>query len=121
MSCVLRLSGNENLLPRVLQLGFEASAPRNSTDGRLATISVSTAEFDNLGGQIEDAILFLKKNSSTIKSLSASGCLDFGTEANRDNYSQSIRFPSELLSQVGDLNLQLEISLYKVSDDTDAT
>ena len=121
MSCILRLTGNENLLPSVLKLGFDANAPKNSNDGRLANISVSTAEFDNLAGQIEDAIIFLKQNSSAIKSLSASGCLDFGTETKSDNYSQNISFPSELLSLVGDLNLQLEISLYKVSDETDAT
>ncbi len=115
MTCVLRLSGDENLLPNVLKLGLSANAPINSTDGRIANVAVSTAELNNLVGQIEDAVLFLKKHYSTIKSLSPSGWLDFGIEANSDNYSQNIRFPTELLSLLGELNLQLEISLYRVS------
>jgi hypothetical protein len=79
-------------------------------------ISVSTREFSDLKGQIEDAVRFLSKHEEELKRLRDSHGLDrmdldFPIEE-REAMVQSDSFPSDLLSLLGDSGIALVVSRY---------
>jgi hypothetical protein len=79
-------------------------------------VSVSTREFSDLRGQIEDAVGFLSDNKEEMRRLrdfpGLEGMdLDFPVE-DRDSVRQSDAFPPQLLSLLGDLRIGLVVSRY---------
>ena len=83
-------------------------------------VSVSTREFSDLSGQIEDAIQFLSENSQELRRLrDFSGVeeiqLDFPIE-DRDVVFQRDTFPNKLLVLMGDLGVGLAVSRYPAPD-----
>ncbi|GBF03885.1 hypothetical protein DAERI_010057 [Deinococcus aerius] len=76
----------------------------------------SEAEFDDLDGQIDDTIAFLKRYAAELAPLAdfpgVDVCeLDFGIE-DRDVAHQADAFPAELLRLAGNLNIGLVVSRY---------
>jgi hypothetical protein len=132
MSCVIRAYGKDfdvdaflkhsTLVPLVVARRGEGRAP-NSRNPALrrheqsgVNISVSTREFSDLEGQIEDAMRFLSANESELHRLRDSPglegiSLDFPIEE-RDVIFQSDTFPARLLSLLGDLDIALVVSRY---------
>ena len=129
MSCVLRASGTNFDVDEFLKTSsLDALAVFHSGEaqlrGTVATqrrtgqsgmnVSVSTREFSDLRGQIEDAIEFLKDNDQELKRLrDFAGLermdLDFPVE-DRDVVFQSDAFPPDLLSLLGALRIGLVVS-----------
>ena len=114
MSCILRLTGDNNLLSEIKSAGLSANVPGRVIDGSSVNVSVSKADFSDLSTQIQDAMQFLKTNEPFLKSLRVHGSLDFGIAA-RDVAAQTENFPPELLSLVGKLGFGLDVSIYQVS------
>lgn len=118
MSCVLRLSApiSDYALSRVAIKPFRISETAVHFD-------VSTADFDDLATQANDALEYLRAHTQDLKLLLASpstgGVLDFAVEL-RDAAVQSDAFPAELVREAGNLGLSLEISHYPVSVRRDA-
>ena len=131
MSCVLRASGanfdvdsflkDSSLQPLAVFRRGEVHFP-NSVVAQPTSkysgmnISVSTREFSDLKGQIEDAVGFLSENGEELKRLRDSPGLermdlDFPIEV-RDVVFQSDAFPPPLLSLLGGLRIGLIISRY---------
>lgn len=134
MSCVLRASGKDfevddflkgsSLKALVVVHRGDARVP-GSTSGSShecsgMNISVSTREFSDLSGQIEDAIQFLSENRQELRRLrDFSGvegiALDFPIE-DRDVVFQRDTFPNKLLVLMGDLGVGLTVSRYPAPD-----
>ena len=79
-------------------------------------VNVSKAGFNNLGGQIQGAIRFLKKNKTALRKLSGFPgvkCvyLDFGYEW-REAVAQFDYLPTELIRLAGLSGIGIEMSLY---------
>ncbi len=136
MSCVLRAKGSDFLVDRFLegselipcdvyQKG-EPRSPANKPQGNAHEssglhVEISEADFDNLQGQIEDAISFMKQHKSELERLckfpGVKGvCLDFGI-AKRDVVAQYDYFPPELLYLAGSLGIGIELSQYPVDSE----
>lgn len=134
MSCMLRISGTNLHLKKLLEIDlipdstWEKGAPKfrtkphgekNSSTG--ARYLVSEADFDEFEVQKVDAIRFLKKNGDKIKEMmmlpnvDVAG-LDFGIYM-RDVLVQCDNFPAELAKLAGDLGLGLELTQYPNSED----
>ena len=84
-------------------------------------VSVSTCEFSDLRGQIDDAIRFLSNNDEELQRLrDFPGLeemeLDFPVEE-RDEAVQSNPFPAQVLSLLGALRIGLIVSRYPAPDD----
>jgi hypothetical protein len=84
-------------------------------------VSVSTCEFSDLRGQIDDAIQFLSDNDQELQRLrDFPGLeemeLDFPIEE-RDVAVQCDAFPAQVLSLLGGLRIGLIVSRYPTSDD----
>jgi hypothetical protein len=132
MSCVLRASGtyfdvDEFLKTSTLDVltAFRRGAvplptlsiTRKSEYSGMS-VSVSTREFSDLNGQIEDAISFLSENDQELKRLrNFPGLermdLDFPIE-DREVVYQRDAFPAQLLSLLGRLRIGLVISRYPI-------
>ncbi len=131
MSCVLRASGTNFDVDSFLK-GSSLSAltvfhrgevqfPTSTVSQRKSehsgmNVSVSTREFSDLRGQIEDAVGFLSDNKEEMRRLcDFSGLeridLDFPVE-DRDAVRQSDGFPPRLLSLLGELRIGLIVSRY---------
>lgn len=90
-----------------------------SSEGNRASVLVSDADWDDLPGQIRDAVSFLKAHRSEIAGLIdqygvADVLLDFPlwstigpTVAN-----QNLAFPAELIAVCGELGIGLELGVY---------
>lgn len=135
MSCVLRASGADFQVDEflresslralvVVHRGDVRTQRSSSTSIRHESsgmnISVSTREFSDLGGQIEDALQFLSKNIKELRRLrdfpGVEGIrLDFPVE-DRDVVFQSDTFPHKLLALMGDLGIGLTVSRYPAPD-----
>jgi len=115
MSCVLRISG-----PGVKASLSEISLIPFRIEDEAAHFDVSEADFNDLNGQIEDAIKFLQSHKAAVKHMmsgsDANGVLDFAIEW-RDVAVQSDNFPAALVREVGNLGLELELSHYPASED----
>ena len=93
-----------------------------------STISIQTskAEFDNLKKQIADTIRYLKRNKDKLSHIGSTkgiefAVLDFGIDLRIDRknvLTQSDTFPCELLRLAGDLDLDIELSIYPVDMQT---
>lgn len=84
------------------------------------SLVASEVGFDNLPKQVQDAIIFLKRNEQQIHKLQLfSGevemYLDFAIE-NRNAAAQYDQFPADLLRLAGNLKIGIEISLYSLQD-----
>lgn len=137
MSCVLRASGtefdvdaflrNSDLRPLIVHRRgtprFASTSPTNCPEARSGmNLSVSTREFSDLTGQIEDAIAFLSNNDKELRRLrgfpGVEGLLlDFPVE-DRDVAAQCDTFPAQLLLILGNLNIDLAISRYPAPEGT---
>ena len=132
--CVLRVSGTEFEADKYLALsGLEAITVYRRGEPRFASkpngrklgssgfnVGVSDGAWEPLGGQVDDAIAFLKKNRDAITMLrSAPGVesmrLDFPVDLKIDRVNivtQFEYFPPELVSLAGALGLGIEMSIY---------
>jgi hypothetical protein len=88
-------------------------------------ISLSVRDFSDLHGQIEDALRFLSANRSELQRL-----IEFpGVESvevdfpihDRDVAVQSERFPTALISLLGELRIGLVVSHYPASSNSDVS
>ncbi|HTU40089.1 MAG TPA: hypothetical protein VMF10_00165 [Candidatus Aquilonibacter sp.] len=132
MSCVLRAGGarfdvDEFLKNSTLdvltafhrgEVQFATSSVTRKTEYSGISVSVSTREFSDLRGQIEEAIAFLTENDGELRRLrDFSGLewmdLDFPIE-DRDVVYQRDAFPHHLLSLLGSLRTGLIISRHPV-------
>jgi hypothetical protein len=133
MSCVFRANGSNFLVDSFLEGSdlvpcavyrkgeprFSASKSQekvNKSSG--LQVDVSEADFDNLHGQIQDAISFMQKHKTELERLckfpGVEGVsLDFGI-ARRDVVAQYDYFPPELLYLAGRLGIGIELSQYPV-------
>ncbi|MBI3880751.1 MAG: hypothetical protein HY301_11925 [Verrucomicrobia bacterium] len=136
MSCVLRASGRKFDVEEFLRktklktiVCWKRREPRHRTkpagENRETSgfnCDVSTKDFDDLPGQIKDAIKFLNKWQRTLRKLTdlstgASVRLDFGIER-RDVIFQFDILPSALLRAAGELGIDIEISQYPKANRT---
>lgn len=135
MSCVLRIYGKKFNLDKFLtQSSLKPSAVFRKGEPRIkdnpkwkkhlengVNIGLSYESFDNLDGQIKDAIKFLKKNKKELKRTIASKeingiwVLDFAIKR-RDVAVQFEEFPQELLLLLGSLGITLQVSYYLLVD-----
>src|ERR1700684_203026 len=131
MSCVLRASGTNFEVDEFLKTssldaltvfhrgevqsrGSVMTQRRTEQSGM--NVSVSTREFSDLRGQIEDAVEFLSENEKELRRLrDFPGLermdLDFPVE-DRDVVYQRDAFPHKLLSLLGGLGIGLIVSRY---------
>ncbi len=138
MSCVLRASGanfevdtflaSSPLEPLIVvhKGGERTRAGRRSAvhEPSGMNISVSTREFSDLSGQVEDAIRFMSDNKQELKRLRDFPAverldIDFPIQE-RDVVFQCDTFPSQLLGLMGELGIGLIVSRYP-SPDTQQT
>jgi len=87
--------------------------PGKTYEADYLSYDVSQADFDNLPGQFEDAVSFLKQNETDVRALSGGGeaVLDFGYSP-RNVAIQVDRLPQELVRLAASLNVEIELSLY---------
>lgn len=135
MSCVLRAQGadfdvDEFLATSPLKALVVVPRGHERTQGVRRTvrhetsgmnISISTREFSDLTGQIEDAIRFLSDNNQELKRLrDFPGVerldIDFPIDE-RDVVFQSDAFPWQLLALMGERGIGLIVSRYPTPDD----
>jgi hypothetical protein len=128
MPCVLRIGGAE-LDPEAFTVTVALSVYRVDRKGQpralrsqgpfersMVHVDVSTAGFDDLAGQVADAMKFLTEHADAVRAaLSLPGVdravLDFGV-AGLDGGVRSHLLPAELVAIAGALGLGLEISTY---------
>jgi hypothetical protein len=110
MSCVLRISAAQ-LAERLPLTAVKPYRVENGT----AHFDVSGRDFDDLPGQVNDAIAFLRSNATDLKLLlsavGAEGVLDFAVEASADTF-QFAAFSASLVREASGLGLGLELSYY---------
>lgn len=129
MSCVLRARGTNFVVDNFLAGStltpiavFRRGHPRSGLPGSpILNASgfhaiASEADFSQLQVQIADAVGFLEQNKNELERLVGFPgvdvvLLDFGFEG-RDVAAQSERFPPRLLLLLGNLGLELEVTLY---------
>jgi hypothetical protein len=128
MSCVLRASGTD-FHPEAFLVTSELRAEANPIyrrgDPRPGGetwqssgfhVGVSKAEFNDLPGQIRDAVRFLSRHEEELRRLNRfegveSICLDFAIER-RDVAVQSDVFEAELLWRAGALDIDIVVSQF---------
>ena len=132
--CVLRVSGKKFDPARYLATSqlksysvFRAGEPRFSSQpkGKIHDqsgfkVDVSRSPWDNLAGQVVDAIAFLKKHKRTLAKLRSMPevediRLDFPLDLRIDRekvFTQFDYFPPALVSLAGALGCGLEMSIY---------
>ena len=115
MSCILRIAVDERQLEWIEQGPLKPY--RIDRKGETVIhIDVSKADFEDLPGQVRDAITFLETNAEALRDLidravSSEPVLDFGV-AERDVAVQVDRLPAKLLKLAGDLGMGIELSRY---------
>lgn len=131
MGCVLRAKGEDFRVDEFLQQTslipchtYRKGQPKSPSQkhGKVwsssgLNINVSDAEFSDLQGQIQDAIVFLKKHKQAVKKLCQyDGVedvrLDFGSVQREKAIIQFEYFPPALITLAGRLGLGIEISFY---------
>jgi len=110
VSCVLRITTN------VESEQFRAcSLEPYRVERGTAHYMVSARDFNDLPGQVQDAIAFLGAKGSQVRSLlsvpGARGVLDFAVEVDTSQF-RFASLPSELVQKAGLLGLALELSQY---------
>ena len=79
-----------------------------------AYFKVSDCEFDDLPGQVEDALEFLKLNAEDLRTMmesGAKGSFDFAVHI-PDQGFVTRSFPAPLVGAAGELGLGLDLSVY---------
>lgn len=133
MSAVLRLSGNRSLLETVIsqsRFPFTESGkcqrerrldPEGDHSETTYNLTLSDADAGCLPQQIREVDAFLELNGQLIQEAMACarGCtcvIDFAWDFPRDAIGQYNRFPTQLLGKFAELNIDLEISVYGISE-----
>ena len=131
MACVLRVAGRSfdvdayirrgKLVPSGVYRRGEARFPtlpraRKSPESGFHIV-VSKKDFDDLGGQVRDAVAFLGHHRRAIRALRGrkgveTAALSFGVERRPEAVVQAEVFPEDLVRLAGQLGLALELSLY---------
>lgn len=134
MSCVMTVSGKDlDIDEFVLITGLQPYLKKRKGEPRFRTkpngekieqsvlsLLISDAEFNKLAMQIEDAILYFKDHESNFALLgNVRGIdnisLDFGVESKINGNSklyETYRFPSKLLKLIGNLGIDVHLSIY---------
>lgn len=121
MSCILRIAVNERQLERIQQGPLQPY--RIDRGGETVIhIDVSGADFEDLPGQVRDAIAFLEANGEALRDLIARAAtpepiLDFGV-ARRDVMMQTDHLPAKLLKLAGELGIGIELSQYAMDEES---
>ena len=137
MSCILRAWGGDfeaqafargSSLP--IYAAWPRGEPRRPGSSKLHVHSglkadVSACDFDDLPGQIADALRFLQTHEAELQRLrtfpNVEGAqFDFAIEE-RDVWVQSDTFPAELLRRMGELGIDLEVSRYAQAQEENET
>ncbi|MDR2328370.1 MAG: hypothetical protein LBE58_02100 [Comamonas sp.] len=112
MSAVLRVSA----LNVDVCLASTSIQPYRLENGT-AHFLVSDCDFDDVPGQLQDALAFLSDHAAEISQLmlnpNSAATLDFAREVRGEGF-QYLAFPAVLVQRAGALGLGLEISLYPV-------
>nr|WP_312990374.1 hypothetical protein [Comamonas koreensis] len=112
MSAVLRVSG----LNVQVCLANTTIQPYRLENGT-AHFLVSDCDFDDVSGQLRDALAFLSNHAADIRLMmqtpESTATLDFAREAREEGF-QYLAFPAVLVQCAGALGMGLEISLYPV-------
>ena len=136
MSCVLRVWGVDLNIDSLLTTStmkpckvYRAGEPRFPAGSRICTYSganfrISDADFSSLNEQVSDTLIFLEENKELLLSLrdfpGVDGVtIDFAAEIDPERYSNSFKFPNELLVSAGSLGISLELSIYSFVEDPD--
>ena len=127
--CILRLTSSNTSLKSYLNdfpvaSSYDKGEFRNSRKDSLCTenhasLDVSEKEWDDLNGQIQDAIKFLDKYKSQIISLSSSIAdlslgLDFPIYSKFDGniITHGIAYPVELVTLAAELKIEIGMTIY---------
>ncbi len=112
MSAVLRVSA----LNVDVCLASTSIQPYRLENGT-AHFLVSDCDFDDVPGQLQDALAFLSDHAADIRWMmqtpESAATLDFAREAREEGF-QYLAFPAVLVQRAGALGMGLEISLYPV-------
>jgi hypothetical protein len=100
------------------QLAGLAEAEKHSASG--FNLRVSAADFDDLAGQVRDALVFLNEHEEELRRLGSfpgveEVCLDFALRR-RAGAVQSDLFPAELLWRAGALDIDLIVTHYAIAE-----
>jgi hypothetical protein len=131
MSCVLRISGPTLDIDALLSCRtLEPCAvwrKGTTSRGRRRPATVSGANFavgegasDEFDAQVVEAMRFLFANADEVNRLVRfagveSAVLDFGVSIYEDTWSNSCRFPVEILALAARTGVELEVTYYKTS------
>jgi hypothetical protein len=110
MSCVLRITAS-GLEHHLASLRLQPYRLERGT----GHFTVSKCEFDDLPGQVVDAIDFLARHQDDLRQMLASegayGALDFAV-AVRDGGFSTKRFPAGLIQAAAAAGLSIDLSVY---------
>jgi hypothetical protein len=127
MACYLWITGDFDPKPLLARTDWEADSWQKGDPSRSGEpfqqsgihICVSDAGFDRLDDQIADAREFLSSESSALAIVESPGVknavLVFGV-AQHNQPSFGYTFPAELLSLAGRHSIDIQVSLYAVSN-----
>jgi hypothetical protein len=114
MTCILRISAPD------IERRLAAVRVQPYRLGRgTAHFKVSDREFEDLPGQVEDALEFLKQHSHELRSVIASGAkgsLDFAVHIPAQGFATR-SFPAALVEAAGIAGLGLDLSAYPGDED----
>ena len=85
-----------------------------------ASITTSDRDFEDMKGQVEDTIVFLKKYKNNLKIIASIdnidfATLDFGIDSNIDDnkLTQTFYFTKDLIELCAELHIEIVVSIYK--------
>lgn len=116
MTCILRISALD--IERLL--AATRARPYRLERGAVH-FKVSDREFEDLSGQVEDALAFLKQHSDELQSVMAAGArgsLDFAVNIPSQGFATR-SFPPSLVAAAGAVGLGLDLTAYP-GDEGDA-
>jgi hypothetical protein len=114
MSCILRISAPD-IERRVAAVPVQPYRLERGT----AHFKVSDREFEDLPGQVDDALAFLREHSHDIRSVMAAGAkgsMDFAVQVPTQGFATR-SFPATLVMAAGALGLGLDLSAYPGGED----
>ena len=138
MSCVLRICGKRSfnidkfdfglqLKPTTIHRKGEYDFRKLKIEKSQLIYTVSNADHSELNKQIQDAIIFLKKNQTYLESILLiksieNTALDFSFNSRIDQKKVAIQydyFPSELIRLAGNLNISIWLTQWPFKKATD--
>ena len=117
MSCILRISASDIESP----LAAVRIQPYRLDRGT-AHFKVSDRDFEDLPGQVQDALEFLNQYAQDLRLVMASGAkgtLDFAVHIPAEGFTTR-SFPASLVEAAASLGLGLDISAYPGGEEHDA-